>query len=286
MYRNHISNPLYTSWNGLLKAVPNKALLFTLSGWIAYMIYGTLHCSLYTNYVNGNRYTLLESFQWNMQQYLLWPPLTYLLFRTLSALNWRDFPRSISMAFALCLGCLLLTTTYRVGFDLWEKSDTNVMSSLVYFGYQQVNTLSFIVLFWALSYRLGFFDDQTLTDARFLKRKGEEQKKNENDASDKTSQPLAVYRGQQEIQISISQIEIICAAGNYMEITCGEDSYLLRSTLKELEQQLPPSQFIRIHRSYIINRDSILTLNDHNHITMKNGTELPIGQRYKQNIEH
>ncbi len=47
------------------------------------------------------------------------------------------------------------------------------------------------------------------------------------------------------------------------------------------ENQLPADQFIRIHKSYIINRKFIHYI-EGNMVRLKNGKELPVGKNYKQ----
>lgn len=57
--------------------------------------------------------------------------------------------------------------------------------------------------------------------------------------------------------IDVREIESIEAEGCYVRICHGEAGYLLRESLTSLEQKLDPRQFVRIHRSTIINLDAL-----------------------------
>jgi two-component system LytT family response regulator len=50
-----------------------------------------------------------------------------------------------------------------------------------------------------------------------------------------------------------SEIDWVEAAGNYVKIYAGKEHHVLRETLKNLEQRLDPNDFVRVHRSTILN---------------------------------
>ena len=45
-----------------------------------------------------------------------------------------------------------------------------------------------------------------------------------------------------------------------MKIHTKDKYYLVRTSLADFEKQLPPSKFVRIHRSYLINLDSLTSI--------------------------
>src|SRR5262249_14504612 len=53
--------------------------------------------------------------------------------------------------------------------------------------------------------------------------------------------------------IDVSEIRWIAAAGVYITIHTAAESYLPRGVLGGVEAQLDPRQFLRIHRSHIVN---------------------------------
>jgi len=59
------------------------------------------------------------------------------------------------------------------------------------------------------------------------------------------------------VKVGINAINYIEADRNYCKIFSAEKEYLLVTTLKNMDEKLPPRHFFRIHRSYIINLSKI-----------------------------
>ena len=55
-----------------------------------------------------------------------------------------------------------------------------------------------------------------------------------------------------------------------------------RISMKTLEEQLPASQFIRIHKSYIVSKDSITSIKKNS--LLVGSMELPVSDNYKNNL--
>jgi two-component system response regulator LytT len=55
------------------------------------------------------------------------------------------------------------------------------------------------------------------------------------------------------IKIDFSSIYLIQAKGDYILIKTEDKNYTVHSTLKKIEDKLPSSLFLKVHRSYIIN---------------------------------
>lgn len=71
---------------------------------------------------------------------------------------------------------------------------------------------------------------------------------------------LAIKDGSRVVFLRADEIEWVEAADYYVEIHAGSKSYLVRETMASLERRLDPLQFVRIHRSAIINRRRIREL--------------------------
>lgn len=84
------------------------------------------------------------------------------------------------------------------------------------------------------------------------------------------------------------EIDWIEAASNYVEIHAGSQSYLVRQTMSELEKRLHPKQFLRIHRSYIVNVGKIRGVQPCNSgeymVRLQNGKELPSSRGYREHL--
>lgn len=85
------------------------------------------------------------------------------------------------------------------------------------------------------------------------------------------------------------EIDWIEAEGDYVRLHAGGKRHLLRDTMKRLEEQLDPSQFLRTHRSTIVNLDRIKELHPFFHgdylIVLKDGTELELSRSRRRSLE-
>ena len=64
------------------------------------------------------------------------------------------------------------------------------------------------------------------------------------------------------IQIHLESICIVEAKGDYIHIKTEEKNYVVHSTLTRIEEKLPDSLFLRVHRSFIINVRKIVDIED------------------------
>ncbi len=81
-------------------------------------------------------------------------------------------------------------------------------------------------------------------------------------------------------QIKLADILYIEGLKNYVQFFCHKERIITLQNMKYLEENLPTNQFIRIHRSYIVNLDSIEKVEGHT--IYINGQLLPIGQSYRE----
>jgi len=54
-------------------------------------------------------------------------------------------------------------------------------------------------------------------------------------------------------KVYIDNIKWIEALGDYIKVVTDEQHYIVLNTMKSFEKDLPPGQFLRVHKSYIIN---------------------------------
>jgi two-component system, LytTR family, response regulator len=66
-----------------------------------------------------------------------------------------------------------------------------------------------------------------------------------------------VKDGEKEILVPVEKIDWVEAAEYYCCLHSGGRSYMLRETISDLSERMDPSQFVRIHRSAIVNLDRI-----------------------------
>ncbi|MEL6863048.1 MAG: LytTR family DNA-binding domain-containing protein [Bacteroidota bacterium] len=89
------------------------------------------------------------------------------------------------------------------------------------------------------------------------------------------------------INIPTDQIIQIKAEGNYARLTTLDGSYLSSYGITKLEEKLKPQQFIRVHRSTIINityAKEVYTYPSSYEVVMKNGDVVKVSRSYLNNI--
>lgn len=89
--------------------------------------------------------------------------------------------------------------------------------------------------------------------------------------------------------VKASEIDFIEAAGNYVRLHVGTESHLLRETMNAVEAKLDADQFLRIHRSTIVNLDRIREMqpwfSGEYVVIMKDGRQLKLSRGYRDRLE-
>lgn len=92
-----------------------------------------------------------------------------------------------------------------------------------------------------------------------------EEKKNQAD----TANDFYVNIDRRLIKIDLSSIYLVEAKGDYIHIKTDDKNYVVHSTLKKIEEKLPDSLFLKIHRSYVINIKKIIDIEDNSVLIKK-----------------
>ena len=89
----------------------------------------------------------------------------------------------------------------------------------------------------------------------------------------------------QIFRVDVETIEHIEAAGDYMCIYTGDNSLILRETMKDLERRLDPRVFQRVHRSTIVNLDQVRQVKPHTNgecfLVLDSGAEVKVSRSYR-----
>ena len=83
------------------------------------------------------------------------------------------------------------------------------------------------------------------------------------DASNRYEKMINIKDRGQIFRVDVDSIEKIDAAGDYMCIYTGDNTLILRETMKDLEKRLDPRRFQRVHRSTIVNLDQVKQVKPH-----------------------
>jgi two-component system, LytTR family, response regulator len=89
----------------------------------------------------------------------------------------------------------------------------------------------------------------------------------------------------QIFRVDVDSIELIEAAGDYMVIKTGDNSLILRETMKDLEKRLDPRRFQRVHRSAIVNLDLVKQVKPHTNgecfLVLNSGSSVKVSRSYR-----
>jgi len=91
------------------------------------------------------------------------------------------------------------------------------------------------------------------------------------------------------VRIAASDIHRVTAERDYMRLHVGARSWLIHRTIAKLEEDLDPALFLRVHRSVILRRDTIIGLyrDEAGHWTarLSDGGEQRIGRSYVDEVK-
>jgi DNA-binding LytR/AlgR family response regulator len=99
-------------------------------------------------------------------------------------------------------------------------------------------------------------------------------------AGSNTTEAIFVKTDSKIFRIPYNDILYAEASGNYSKIVTDDSSYLPGIAFSAFEKQLPVPQFIRVHRSFIINQSHITRI-EGNRVYVQN-IEIPLGSNYKE----
>jgi two-component system LytT family response regulator len=109
-----------------------------------------------------------------------------------------------------------------------------------------------------------------------------EQEVNESEEVDAEKDVISVYADRKTHLVKMSNIVYVESAGEYVRLHLADGTSLVTLfRLKNMESSLQSSQFMRVHRSYIINLGHI-TGYTKGRVFLSNEDYVPIGENYKE----
>lgn len=89
--------------------------------------------------------------------------------------------------------------------------------------------------------------------------------------------------------IDAEAIDWIEAADYYVSLHVGKTSHLLRQTMTEIETQLDPSRFFRVHRSAIVNIERVREIHPmfrgDSVVVLRDGTRVRLSRSRREQFE-
>jgi len=171
------------------------------------------------------------------------------------------------------------------GFDVLELLGRDVPPIVIFVtAYDQYALRAFEA--GALDYLLKPFDD-----ARFFRALDRAKAKLAHHLQEKprAAERLVVRSEGQVLFVSVAAIDWIEAAGYYACLHVNRDTHVLRRSLRDLEQDLGDEQFIRIHRSIIVNLDRVrgleLQSGGEYEVVLDSKARLKLSRRYRKRLQ-
>jgi two-component system LytT family response regulator len=193
------------------------------------------------------------------------------------------------------------------GFDVLERVGAEHIQAIIFVtAFDQYALKAFEV--HALDYLLKPFDDARFTSALALAKVQIEKREIDKLSKrllalleDRESQRglsksqktyltrLMIKLANRVILLKVDEVDWIEADGNYAKLHVGRKAHLLREKMQDLEAQLDPKQFVRIHRSIIVNLERIKELHPHFNgdyiVVLEDGRQLKLSRSRRENLE-
>lgn len=97
---------------------------------------------------------------------------------------------------------------------------------------------------------------------------------------------IFIKKGSSLVKLKLKDIIYVEALENYVTLHTKNDKYTIHFTMKAIETQLPSGVFIRVHRSFIINKSMIQAIKD-NALDISVGNTIrtiPVGKSFKDSL--
>jgi two-component system LytT family response regulator len=183
------------------------------------------------------------------------------------------------------------------GFDVLELIGKDLPPAVVFVtAYDQYALRAFEA--GALDYLLKPFDNArfelALSRAKQKIRLGDRSENRTGNVRTEKARPRkldrVVIRSAGEVSfVKVSEIDWIEAADYYACLHVGSKSHLLRRSMSELEEDLDPAIFCRVHRSSIVNLDRVRGLklgeDGEYEVLLENGARVRLSRRYRKQLQ-
>jgi DNA-binding LytR/AlgR family response regulator len=84
-------------------------------------------------------------------------------------------------------------------------------------------------------------------------------------------------------RINFNEVLFVESLQNYVVINTAEKKYITYLTLSAVEEQLPSSQFMKVHKSFLIALNKVKAI-EGNEILIQNGSRVPISRNLKDEV--
>jgi len=93
-----------------------------------------------------------------------------------------------------------------------------------------------------------------------------------------------VRKRDRTILVAVRDVDWIEAEGKYVRLHVRDQSYLVRDAIAAVEARLDRRQFVRIHRSTIVNLRRVAEIRDDSLVVLGDGTQLVMSRRFRARV--
>jgi len=97
---------------------------------------------------------------------------------------------------------------------------------------------------------------------------------------------IFIKKGSSLVKLKIKDIIYVEALENYVTLNTNDDKFTIHFTMKAIESQLPSGVFIRVHRSFIVNKSMIQTIKENALDLNVAGSlkSIPVGKSFRDSL--
>jgi two-component system LytT family response regulator len=95
---------------------------------------------------------------------------------------------------------------------------------------------------------------------------------------------IFIKSGPQTYQVKLADILYLEKDGNYITVHLKDKHILIRENMSDIFDILPPADFLRVHKSYVVAIKHIVMIEVHQLII--NGVKIPIGSTYRESLRN
>ncbi len=97
---------------------------------------------------------------------------------------------------------------------------------------------------------------------------------------------IFIKKGSSLVKLKLTEIIYIEALENYVTLNTNNDKFTIHFTMKAIENQLPSGVFIRVHRSFIINKSMIQSIKENTLDLIVGGSvkSIPVGKSFRDSL--
>ena len=241
-----------------------------LIGWCTFAVFVVVQCLAHQAFVARVAVDLAEAIICVCREWGVWVVIAPALLACVRHMQRSSTRTPYVLA---CLGLLALALGFRTVLSVAEGTQ-EMMVTLLYFFPKYLGTwLAVIVAGWLLYIRMKPLESQTSAVSTEPVR---------------TANALLVSKGRDECLVDFDQIDSFSSSRNYVDVRCNGQTYLLRSTLKQIEEALPAGQFVRTHRSHIVRIRAIQRIrmlpSGTGLVLLNDGTSIGLSKKYYRSL--